>query len=126
MRTEFASPERWQSLKLALATPSARGARAQARPVDDAAFSDLAWHQLLRRLPAGASTVLFVADATALYGEGHPVRVVDTAGRRADFRCIASELVAVEARLPLQGRDWEQLAAAAGTDGVYRGVVAAA
>ncbi|MBN9606671.1 MAG: hypothetical protein J0G30_08680 [Actinomycetales bacterium] len=125
VRTEFASPGHWDSLRLALATPDARGHRSEAHIVDDGAFRDLAPNQLLRRL-AGPTPLLLVADSAALYREGHPVRVVDPSGAHAAFRCLAAEIAGLEGRLPLQDRDWAAFAAALGTDGVYRGAIVAA
>ncbi len=65
--------------------------------------------------------VMFAADEITLSAPDHPALVIDLMERRDPFRCVTSELWAVDNNLNLANMDWEEFASAA-EDGIFRGV----
>lgn len=87
------------------------------------------WHgasfdQLRAAVPrnANGASVLFAADDTPLASEDLPVVVIDLMQGRPEFRCVASELWAVENNLNISNMDWEEFSGSVDADGVYRGI----
>lgn len=99
------------------------GFRAYIQPINDPAFAGITWEAVKAALPTDnqRAAVLFVADSVALTLPDHPILVVDLLGDRQPFRCIPSELWAVDNNLNLANLDWGDFAGSADEGGIFRG-----
>jgi hypothetical protein len=135
VRTDFSNDQAWQQLAGQATQETEEGFRAYPEPVSDPAFDAAGWETVKAAVPASGdgASVLFIADSISLSSPDHPILVVDLedtfvsvaefqeiAGR-TPFRCILSELWAVENNLNISNMDWEDFSEAAGDDGVFRG-----
>jgi hypothetical protein len=123
VRTDFRSDEGWEQVSAAATAENEEGFSANVEPVSDPAFRDAAPEAVRAAIPGhdeGAVT-LFIADAAAHDGPGYPILVIDLWEGRPPFRCIASELWAVDNNLSIANMDWEDFADATDPDGVFRG-----
>ena len=123
VRTDFSDDPAWERTRAASLRENDDGFRAHLHVVDDASLREATWQDLAQAVRAleRHAWVLFVADAAALSGE-HPVQVVDVSrAARPPFRCVASELWAVDSNLNLANMEWEDFADNVESDGVYRG-----
>lgn len=111
----------WDRLIRAVGTENQDGFRAYVEFVDDPAWYGSSIDQLRAAVPDNGASVLLAADQLTLSTDDFPVLVVDLIEGRPSFRCIASELWAVENNLNLSNMDWEEFATAVDVDGVYRG-----
>lgn len=101
-----------------------QGFRAYVEFVDDADWYETASDRLRDSLPEynrKIHSVLFAADERTLATEDFPIVVIDLVSRKPDFRCIASELWAVENNLNIANVGWEDFTAAVDEGGIYRG-----
>ncbi|HEY6494968.1 MAG TPA: hypothetical protein VIZ43_16965 [Trebonia sp.] len=92
--------------------------------MSDAAFAGLNGAALKAALPTEdpVAAVMFVADATTLSADDHPILVVDLLPEdREPFRCIPSELWSIDNNLNIANMDWEDFADAVDEGGVFRG-----
>lgn len=135
VRTDFSSDEAWQQLAGQATRENEDGFRAYAEPVSDPVFDAASWETVKAAVPANGdgASVLFIADSISLSSPDHPILVVDLEGMYVfaaefpeiagwtPFRCIPSELWAVENNLNISNMDWEDFSGAAGDDGVFRG-----
>jgi hypothetical protein len=123
VRTDFDDDDAWLELRAAVEEPNADGFMANLEPVDDRAWRGADWTALRDAATAAGqhAEVLFVVDSPAL-GPGYPVQVVDLADEaRPPFRCLASQLWAVDNNLNLANMDWDEFADALDQDGVFCG-----
>lgn len=113
----------WARLQGAVATENPDGFRAYVEFIDAAEWHGASFDQLRTAIPdnVNGASVLFAADEKALSSDEFPVVVIDLAARRTEFRCIVSELWAVENNLNISNMDWEEFSDAVDADGVYRG-----
>ena len=114
----------WARLTAAVATENDDGFRAYVEFVDAAEWHGASCDHLRGAVPhndAGPS-VLFAADEATLASEEFPVVVIDLVEGRPEFRCIASELWAIENNLNISNMDWEEFSGFVEADGVYRGI----
>ena len=115
----------WARLTSVVATENRDGFRAYVEFIDAPEWHYAAFDQLRAAVPANVNgaSVLFAADETALSSEEFPVVVIDLIQGRPEFRCIASELWAIENNLNISNMDWEEFSGSVDADGIYRGVV---
>ena len=113
----------WVRLKAAVARENNDGFRAYVDLVDSAEWHGALFEQLRDAVPVNANgaSVLFAADRTSLSSEELPVVVIDLVQGRPQFRCVASQLWAVENNLNISNMDWEEFSGSTDADGVYRG-----
>lgn len=121
VRTDFTSDGAWQQLSDEAQRENPDGFRANVEPVSDPGFDGVTWEAVKAAVPANSVAVIFIADSTALTSPDHPVLVVDLLGRKPPFRCIPSELWAVDSNLNLANLSWEDFASALDENGVFRG-----
>jgi hypothetical protein len=114
----------WARLTAAVATENADGFRAYVDLIDAPEWHGASFDRLRAAVPTNANgaSVLFAADETTLTSEEFPVVVVDLVQGRPEFRCVASELWAVENNLNISNMDWEEFSGSVDMDGIYRGV----
>ncbi|GAA1860515.1 hypothetical protein GCM10009715_04940 [Paeniglutamicibacter psychrophenolicus] len=123
VRLDFTDQAAWGRLLEAVGRASEEGFLANLSIVDDPAF-DGAAPQLLRAAVVPnrfGPTVFFAADRRSLADRGYPVLVIDLMEGRPEFRCVASELWAVESNLNIANLDWEDFVRASDASGVFRG-----
>ena len=129
VRTDFTNDEAWDELCMAVTTPNEDGFLANLTPVNDPTFTDAGWEDVKGAVPPNdeGSTIVLIADSTTFATPLYPVLVVDLMdfdGRSLEpFRCIASELWAVENNLNLANLDWDDFAGATDPDRIFRGFV---
>ena len=123
VRTDFTAGAAWQSLCAAVATENEDGFLAYVEIVDDANLGGTPPAELRATILSGDANaaVLFIADATTLAAPDFPILVVDLWDEHPTFRCIASELWAVDNNLNLGNMDWEDFSGSVDSEGVYRG-----
>ena len=114
----------WVRLTAAVATENRDGFRAYVDFIDAAEWHGASFDQLRAAVPPNpnGASVLFAADETALSSEEFPVVVIDLVQGRPEFRCVASELWAVENNLNISNMDWEEFSDSVDADGIYRGI----
>jgi len=123
VRTSFANAGAWSGALSVVQTESDDGFRAYVEVIDDSAWENAEWEQVRRAALAAdeQAVVLFIVDSPALEPD-FPVLVVDLGALSHEpFRCIASELWAVDNNLNIANMDWEEFADMAEGDGVFRG-----
>lgn len=126
VRTDFTSEDAWQVVSDEATRTYEDGFQAYAEPVSDPAFEGAGWETVRAAVPANdeGASVLFVADRTTLTSEDHSILVVDLMDDdNQPFRCIPSELWAIDNNLNISNLDWEDFADKTDEDGVYRGGV---
>jgi hypothetical protein len=136
VRTDFTDDDAWHQVRdEATREYEADGFRAYVEPVSDPQWADATWESVKAAAPVTneGPCVLFIADSTTLASPEHPILVVDLDDKilsvaefpdiadRVPFRCIPSELWAVENNLSISNMDWEDFASAVGDGGVFRG-----
>jgi hypothetical protein len=124
VRTDFTGDDAWDQVSAEALQESEDGFRAYIQPISDLAFAGATWEAVKAALPTDnqCTAVLFVADSVALTLPDHPILVVDLLNDRQPFRCIPSELWAVDNNLNLANLDWEDFAGAADDEGgIFRG-----
>ena len=136
MRTDFTDDDAWAQVVEEATRPSPEGFLANASPSSDPAADGAAWEALrdaaMATPPDEYASVLFVADATTMAAADHPILVVSTSRFYRDeqpaefaamrpFRCIPSQLWAVENNLNLANLDWRDFAGHVDAAGVFRG-----
>ncbi|WP_345799901.1 hypothetical protein AAIB33_10435 [Microbacterium sp. AZCO] len=125
VRTAADHDAAWRWLVTSLVEENENGFRAYVDFVDDPIWAGASPDLLRNSIPEHAreAAVLFVADDETLSAPDFPIVVVDLVEQRAEFRCIAAELWAVDNNLNIANMDWEEFAGATGQDGVYRGIL---
>jgi hypothetical protein len=124
VRTDFSDDHAWEGLTEAAQRESADGFQADLAPVSDPAFDGASWPAVREAVPQGRerAAVLFIADGPAIATADHPILVVYLRpGTEAPFRCIPSELWAVDNNISLANLDWADFTGALDDDGVFRG-----
>lgn len=136
VRTDFANDDAWdQARDEATREYEPDGFRAYIEPVSDPRWAGATWEAVKAAAPVGEDgpCLLFIADSITLASPEHPILVVDLDDKilsvaefpdiadRTPFRCIPSELWAVENNLSISNMDWEDFASEVGDDGVFRG-----
>ena len=114
----------WSRLIAVLGKESRDGFRAYVEFVDDPIWFGASPDLLRNSIPPHPeeAAVLFIADDVTLSAPDFPIVVVDLVEQRPEFRCIASELWAVENNLNIANMDWEEFADATDQHDVYRGI----
>ena len=126
VRTDFTDDDAWRQLA-EQAVRTYEDFHADVLPVSDPAFEGADWTTVKASVPADrhGAAVLFIADRTTLITPEHPILVVDLIDNPTlvlePFRCIPSQLSAVEANLNIQNMFWEEFADHTDQDGVFRG-----
>lgn len=123
VRTGYTDNQGWSDLQSVVVSENEDGFRAYVEVVDDIAWEDAGWERLRHAALTTdeRATVLFIADNAALKPD-YPIMVVDLVDLSHEpFRCIASELWAVENNLNIANMNWEEFAEIALIDGVFRG-----
>ncbi|BCJ31583.1 DUF6924 domain-containing protein [Actinocatenispora sera] len=126
VRTGFADDARWESILTDVFEPeedSGLGMQAGVHPLSDPQYAGCTLAEVLALVPAAyPHTFLFVVDDVALREFRHPLLVVDLRpperGRR--FRCVPEAVRTIEANLFTDNLGFDELAASADADGVYR------
>ena len=137
VRTDFTDDDAWAQVRdEAQREYGPDGFRAYVEPVSDHGWAGATWEAVKSAAPAGGAagpSVLFIADSATFASPEHPILAVDLQDRylsvaefgeigdRTPFRCIPSELWAVENNLNIANMDWEDFADEVDDDGVYRG-----
>lgn len=126
VRTGFADDDAWESILTDVFEPeedSGLGMQAGVHPLNDPRYDGLTVAELLALVPAAyPHTFLFVVDELALREFRHPLLVVDLRppeGGRT-FRCVPEAVRTIEANLFTDNLSFDELAAGADADGVYR------
>jgi hypothetical protein len=125
VRTDYSDEALWQEVSSAARQENDEGFQAWVEPVGDPALDGTAWEELRAHVPPNQNgiCVLFVVDEVTIGSPDHPVLVVDLyEPPRPPFRCVPSELWAVENNLNLGDMDWEDFAGSIDETGVYRGL----
>lgn len=126
VRTNFTDDDAWQQLAED-AVRTYEDFHADVLRVSDPAFDGADWTTVKAAVPADrhGAAVLFIADRTTLTAPEHPILVVDLIDNPTlvaePFRCVPSQLSAVEANLNIQNMFWEEFADHTDQDGVFRG-----
>jgi hypothetical protein len=134
VRTDFSDDAAWTRVVEECLRPSPEGFEARLQPIDDRALDGADWRSLRDAAmhQEDGGSVLFVVDATTLATADHPVLVVSTSRFYRDdlpevfetmtpYRCIPSQLWAVENNLNLANMDWHDYAGRVDSAGVFRG-----
>ncbi|SEC25457.1 hypothetical protein SAMN04490357_1561 [Streptomyces misionensis] len=127
IRTDFSDQAAWQALHTAVATPNEDDFLADVHVVDDSAYRDLTIEQVISLAPAGRSSLMIVADKTALTTPEMPLLAVhlpyedEPEQDHEELRVTAEELWSIENNISLANMDWEEFVEAADDDGVFRG-----
>jgi hypothetical protein len=136
VRTDFTDDDAWAQVVEEATRPSPEGFLANAVPSSDPAADGVGWEALrdaaMATPPDEYASVLFVADATTMAAADHPILVVSTSRFHRDeqpaefaamrpFRCVPSQLWAVENNLNLANLDWRDFAGHVDAAGVFRG-----
>lgn len=121
IRTTASHDDAWTSLVEFLSVGDEFGFRPYVTFVEDEEWfgkTDADVAHILRR---GHGAIAFVADDVTLTEGERPVLVLDLAEGREPFRCVASELWAIENNLSIANMDWKDFTRDLAPDGVYRG-----
>jgi hypothetical protein len=110
----------WARLAADVAMVNRDGFRAYVDFIDAPEWHGASSDQLRAAVPnnANRASVLFAADETTLSTEEFPVVVIDLVQGRPEFRCVASELWAVENNLNISNVDWEEFSGSVDADGI--------
>jgi hypothetical protein len=124
--TDFASKESWQQVWAEAQDDYEDGFQANVDPVDDPAFDGATWQVVKAAMPVSdrRAAVLFIADHVTLTSPEHPILAVDLSDSpigEPTFRCLPSQLWAVENNLNLANMDWNEFANAVDEDDIFRG-----
>lgn len=122
LRTDYARPDRWDTLLASINTPNEDGFKAYVAVLTDPELEGLT-DQEIRRLPRvdDASRFVLVADAVTQAEDEFPILVVDLSDEGLpSFRVTAKCLWSVQNNLSLANMDWEEFSEATDPDGVYR------
>jgi hypothetical protein len=123
IRTDFSDEAVWESL--------CAEAREPEEPfvfnlefLDDSGHNGATVEQLIAALPAGYPySFLMVADTTAMRQPDHPLLVVDLADEPGrTFRCVPSQLAAIENNLSIGNMGFDEFAKAVDEEGVFHGI----
>ncbi|WP_243073660.1 hypothetical protein [Microbacterium sp. SS28] len=123
VRTTAVDDAAWHRLVAVLGEENEDGFRAYVDFVDDPMWVGAPRDLLRNSIPQHPreTAVLFIADDETLSAPDFPIVVVDLLEQRPAFRCVASELWAVENNLNIANMDWEEFADSTDQNGVYRG-----
>ena len=123
LRTDFSDSLAWEQISVAIQQPQTEhGFQARVECISDPAFTGLTPENVVSLSTGPYRAFVFLVDSETISNPEHPVLVVDLnrePGRR--FRVIPSEMWGVENNLSLANMDFEEFAAAADEDGVFRG-----
>ena len=123
LRTHFSDDGSWEALCVSIQEPSEEGFKAFVDCISDPAYDGLTVEQLLALSPKGSGrSFVFIADRITLTDPERPVLVVDLyAEPGRTFRVIPREIWGVENNLSIANLDFDEFAANADPDGVFRG-----
>ena len=136
VRTDFTDDDAWAQVLEEVTRPSPEGFLANVTAFDDRSADGAAWESLRDSAMATPddeySSVLFVVDSLTISSADHPILAVSTSRFHRDslpeefeamrpFRCVPSELWAVENNLNLANLDWRDFAGRVDGEGVFRG-----
>ncbi len=123
IRTDFSDDATWKKIKREVAARNLMGFSANVQFFDDPQYDGVSGLELLQRIPdPNAYGCIFVADATTMTDEEHPVLVLDPFNpEMKTFRVIPSEAWGVENNLSLANMDYSEFADAADPNGVFCG-----
>lgn len=121
IRTDFSDAPAWRDVARAAAAESEDGFRANLAILDDPAFDGAEPEQLARLAAAGTGhACLFVADATTMSHDEHPLLCLDLRRVGRSFRVVPGALWGVENNLAIANMDYEDFADAVDADGIFR------
>jgi hypothetical protein len=123
LRTDFSDDASWKALCVSIQEPSEDGFKAYVDCISDPAYDGLTIEQLVALSPKGSGrSFAFIADRVTLMDPERPVLVVDLyAEPGRTFRVIPREMWGVENNLSIANLDFDEFAANADPDGVFRG-----
>jgi hypothetical protein len=123
LRTDFAAPDAWDAVRVAVEAPKEHGFRAYVTFVDDPAYRGLTPKQVVELEDEDfAHAIVVLADAAALASPEMPLLVVDLVDEPGQtLRVVAQELYSIENNLSIANMDFSEFADAAAPDGVFRG-----
>jgi hypothetical protein len=136
VRTDFTDDDAWAAVVEQATAESPEGFLADVQPFSDPAADGADCGDLrdavMARDPASHGSVLFVVDAVTIASPDSPILVVSTSRFHREshpdefasmrpFRCIPSQLWAVENNLNLANLDWRDFAGNVDAAGVFRG-----
>jgi hypothetical protein len=123
LRTDFSDQKAWEALLTAIATPNEDEFMAYVEFVEDPAHRDLTLEQILALVPEGFEhPILIVADHIALTSPEMPLLVIDLWEEHGRvLRVVVEELCSIENNLSISNMDFDEFAAAADENGVFRG-----
>ena len=123
IRTDFSDKSAWESLVEAVSEP-VEPFFFNMEIVDDRANNGATVEQLMGALPEDyPHSFIVIADSVAISQEDHPLLVVDLLdepGRQ--LRAIASQVSAIDNNLAIGNMGFEEFAAMADEEGVFRGI----
>ena len=121
IRTDFSDEAAWRAVARAAGAENEDGFQAQLAIVDDPAFDGMAAEQVARLAASGTRhACLFVADATTMTHDEHPLLSLDLRPVGRSFRVVPSALWGVENNLAIANMDFEEFADAVDADGIFR------
>jgi hypothetical protein len=127
IRTHFVDDALWERLKAEILSLTEEGFSADVEFVDDDAFAGAGEDEVVRSVPGRYPNtfphpVLFVVDAVTAGTADHPVLVVDLDEEpEASFRSTPRGIQSIENNLSIANMDFDEFAAAADEDGIFRG-----
>ena len=127
VRSDFTNDQAWQAVTDQASAASEDGFLANFTPVNDPAFNNADWQTIKAAVPQNGegSMIVLIADSITMGSDDHPILVVDLMDFEGEhlepFRCVPSELWAVENNLNLANLDWNDFADAADDQRVFRG-----
>lgn len=128
LRADFTDDAAWAEIRQRIAQPTDDGFGAQVDFVEDRALAGQDEAAIVAGFARGypheyRHPVLFVVDTVAVSAPDHRVLVVNlNAGVDAEaFRALPRQVQSIQNNLSLANMDYIEFAAAAGTDGVFRG-----
>jgi hypothetical protein len=126
IRTDFSDDAEWRAVKQEIAQPSVEGFIAYVEYIDDRAFRDINAEHLLGLIPPNMADfghpLVIVADGTTFSSTEHSLLVIDLDEFRGrSFRALPSQIQAIENNLSTFNVSFEDFAADADSDGIFRG-----
>ena len=121
IRTDFSDDLAWRDVARAAAVENEEGFQARLAIVDDPGFDGMAAEQLAQLAASGTRhACLFVADATTMTHDEHPLLSLDLRSVGRSFRVVPAALWGVENNLAIANMDFEEFADAVDADGIFR------
>jgi hypothetical protein len=127
LRIRFVEDALWERLQAEIVSPTEEGFRATVEFVDDRRFDGLGEGDVIKGVPGSypgtyPHAVLFVVDAVTAGSPDDPILVIDAHDEpEPSFRSTPRGIQSIENNLSIANMDFEEFAAAADPDGIFRG-----